>query len=421
MAIVVCGLLIGIGIDILLFKKRDLKLFELHFALSRGKAVLGCVLMGIVLVLSENRGEDLPMIILLVMISWYFLRREKISRILGHPLASNLDMLSGAVGVVITWIYGIAVFEILVSGMMELFPEVISQMGELIFSAAFSSLWIIILVYRASKGFSNEGFLTSMSLRKGNRSSVKIVGIPLVLGLFFACFSSYLTVSRQVQPQTPLNEVLETTKSINLILGFVFLAICIAPLVEEIVFRGYFFRVLKEWIGVRKAIYIIASVFAILHVGQYWGDWLAIGMVTLLGFTLTILRAWTGTTLASVITHYVYNGGVTIIPVIMMALSNPAYFEYKSQYSSYGYQEKETLLMQSIKDKPEFMDAYNDLAWLYAQEGKNLEQALELIDKVLEYAPESRAYLDTKREILEKLGRSGEAEAVRLSLDGELP
>ena len=97
--------------------------------------------------------------------------------------------------------------------------------------------------------------------------------------------------------------------------------------------------------GKKFAIYVIALVFAFLHLGQYWGDWLAIGMVTLLGFALTILRAYSGTTIASVIAHYVYNGGVTIIPIIMMILSNPAYFKYKTYFHSYDAQ---TLLAQGF-------------------------------------------------------------------------
>ena len=199
------------------------------------------------------------------------------------------------------------------------------------------------------------------------------------------------------------------------------MAICIAPLIEEIVFRGYFFHVLEEWIGVQKAIYVIALTFAFLHVGQYWGDWLAIIMVTVLGFALTLLRAWSGSTIASVITHYVYNGGVTIIPIIMIAISNPAYLEYKINYFDYDAQTKEILLRKSIASQPDFVDAYNDLAWLYAEEEKNLNEALELVDKALKVAPQQPAYLDTKAEILEKLGRFDEAQLIRNRLEGKLP
>jgi membrane protease YdiL (CAAX protease family) len=286
-------------------------------------------------------------------------------------------------------------------------------MGDLVLSAVYSSVLIVCLIYRASKSFSNSGFLDNVGLRKGERPWIQVVALSVILGLFFSIFSSYLTTMRQVQPQTPLNDVLDTTRSMNLVLIFLFLAIGIAPLLEEIVFRGYFFRVIKEWLGGKWAIYIIAATFAILHVGQYWGDWVAIAIVALLGLTLTVLRAWSGTTIAGVITHYVYNAGVTIIPIIMIAVSNPAYFRYKAYFPYHDTQTKEVLLKRSIAQQPDFVDAYNDLAWLYAQEEKNLDKALVLIEKALHFDPDESAYLDTKAEVLEKLGRLDEAKTIR--------
>jgi len=256
---------------------------------------------------------------------------------------------------------------------------------------------------------------------KVNNHGTKLFLLSVALGLFFALCSSTITVMRQVQPQTPLNEIVEATQSIHLILIFLFVAVCIAPLIEEIIFRGYFFRVLEEWIGVQKTVYVIALTFALLHVGQYWGDWLAILMVTVLGFTLTLLRAWSGSTMASVITHYVYNGSVTIIPIIMIAISNPAYLEYQIHSLDYDAQTKEALLRESIAHRPDFVNAYNDLAWLYAEEGENLNEALELVEKALTVAPRQTAYLDTKAEILEKLGRLDEAKQIRNRLERKLP
>jgi len=414
MAFILLCLFTAIYFDIILLKQRDQRLFEGVFRVSIYKVLPGLLFIFSVLVFSENRWEDLPPLILVFIVPIYLLRRSRFTKSLERDQEQRLlTLLSSALGVVIVWIYGVVVFGFFVSGISDFFTNTVSEMGDLVLSATFSSVLIVGLVYQASQDFSDQGFLTNVGLRKGKRPWVKVVLLPIVLGLFFAFFSSYLIVTRHVQPQTPLTEVLETTRSPNLILIFLFLAICAAPLVEEIVFRGYFFRVFKEWLGGKKAIYIIALTFAFLHVGQYWGDWLAIAMVTTLGFTLTILRAWTGTTVASVITHYVYNGGVTIIPIVMMAIANPAYLEYKAYYPYHDAQTKEVLLKESIAKQPDLADAYNDLAWLYAEEGKNLDVALELAEKALSYAPQQPSYLDTKAEVLEKLGRLDEAKPIR--------
>jgi len=77
-----------------------------------------------------------------------------------------------------------------------------------------------------------------------------------------------------------------------------------APLGEEIIFRGYFFRVLSVVKGPVWSAVIIALSFGLLHVEQYWGDWLAIAMVAALGLALSYLRAWTGTSLSTMVTHF---------------------------------------------------------------------------------------------------------------------
>jgi len=422
MALILLCLLGVIQFDTALFKRQNRQLFEKTFHVSARKVALSIALIALVLIFSENRLEDLPPLILLFTLPWYLLRRNHFVNTLAWNSAHKfLILLSSALGVIIIWTYGVVVFGFFISGLMDFSRGAISEMGDLVLSSAFSSVLIISLIYQSSRNFSDGGFLENVGLRRGNQSWARVVALSVFLGLFFAFFSSYLAVTRHVQPSTPLSEVLETTQSLGLILIFLFLAVFIAPLIEEIVFRGYFFHVIREWIGVKRAIYIIALTFAFLHVGQYWGDWLAIAMVTTLGFTLTILRAWTGTTTASVITHYVYNGGVTIIPIVMIAVSNPAYFEYKAYYPYHDAQTKETLLKKSIAKQPDLADAYNDLAWLYTEEEKNLDEALKLVERALSYAREHPAYLDTKAEVLEKLGRHEEAGPIRDHLKGKLP
>ena len=417
MALILLCLLIAVYFDVALFKQRNLELVKKVFRISVWKIVLSLLLILTVLILSENGLKDLPSLILLLILPVYILRRSRFVKTIEWESDQRIPaLLSSALGVIILWVYGVIVFGLFTSGVMAFAAGAVSEMGELVLSAIFSSVLIISLVYQSSRHFSDQGFLTNIGLRRGNRSRVKVILIPVVLGLSFALFSAYLGLARQVQPQTPLNDVLETTRSFSLILVFLFLAVCVAPLIEEIVFRGYFFRIIKEWLGGRKAVYIIALTFAFLHVGQYWGDWLAITMVTVLGFTLTILRAWTGTTVASVIAHYVYNAGVTILPVIIIAITNPAYLEYKAYYSYHDAQTKEALLKESIAKQPGLADAYNDLAWLYAEEEKDLDVALELVEKALGYAPDYPAYLDTKAEVLEKLGRYDEARPIRARL-----
>ncbi|MCR4336338.1 MAG: tetratricopeptide repeat protein, partial [Candidatus Omnitrophica bacterium] len=117
-------------------------------------------------------------------------------------------------------------------------------------------------------------------------------------------------------------------------------------------------------------------------------------------------------TIPSIVMHYTYNGAMTILPVVMLMFSNPSYFEYQVNYFQIDGQQKETLLRKTIQQHPDFFDAYHDLAELYAQEKRNLEEALDLINRGLEVYPDRYMFLNTKAEVLYQLGRYDEAQRV---------
>ena len=88
---------------------------------------------------------------------------------------------------------------------------------------------------------------------------------------------------------------------------------------------------------------------------------------------------------------------------------------------SIRFEEKEELLLKSIQDQPKFADAYNTLAWTYAENGKRLDQGLFIIDKAIELKPDNLQYKDTKAEILYKMKRYDEAIEIEESLVEKAP
>jgi len=63
----------------------------------------------------------------------------------------------------------------------------------------------------------------------------------------------------------------------------------------------------------------------------------------------------------------------------------------------------------AMEAQPELPDSYNNLAWLYAENGVELGRALELADRALELAPDDPSLLDTKGWIFFKMGDLGQA------------
>ena len=75
---------------------------------------------------------------------------------------------------------------------------------------------------------------------------------------------------------------------------------------------------------------------------------------------------------------------------------------------------------KALKYDPDNRTALNNLAYEYSLEGRNLEQALEMVERALENSNNNPTFLDTKAWVLYKLGRYAEAKKVMqqaISLD----
>jgi len=89
-----------------------------------------------------------------------------------------------------------------------------------------------------------------------------------------------------------------------------------APLVEELIYRGLLYRVLEKAGGMAVAIPIVSLLFAGIHVLQYRNNKAVILVITLLSFTLTIVRAVTGKVLPAFIILFVFNGIQSVLIVL---------------------------------------------------------------------------------------------------------
>ncbi len=91
------------------------------------------------------------------------------------------------------------------------------------------------------------------------------------------------------------------SNAVELILALITVSI-IAPLAEEIIFRGLLHRLLKRTWGIPHAFAISSLVFAIIH----FQPWFLLGLVGV-GLLLAFVYEATGSVLAAVVCHMVYN------------------------------------------------------------------------------------------------------------------
>ena len=87
----------------------------------------------------------------------------------------------------------------------------------------------------------------------------------------------------------------------------------LAPLLEELFFRGFLFPVLARRLGMFAAIALTAASFGLLHAPQLGRAWGPVLVVFLVGLVLTITRAVTNSVAAGVLIHVAYNGTISVL------------------------------------------------------------------------------------------------------------
>jgi membrane protease YdiL (CAAX protease family) len=141
----------------------------------------------------------------------------------------------------------------------------------------------------------------------------RLIGGGAFLALTVLAVSSFLPAPSQ----SPLERLLATRSSLVV---FVVFGIAVAPLVEEIIFRGFLFTALEDVYGVQAAVPVTTLLFAGLHVSQLRGNWPAVGVILFVGYVFTIVRRRTGSVVPSVIMHTAYNSMIFGIQALAMAL-----------------------------------------------------------------------------------------------------
>jgi len=106
--------------------------------------------------------------------------------------------------------------------------------------------------------------------------------------------------------ETDMERLLRMGASIRYLVAA--LAVLTAPLVEELVYRGILFAGIERKYGATAGVVIVTTLFALVHVPQYWGSVAAISAILTLSLALTMLRAITRRVLPCIAIHLVYNG-----------------------------------------------------------------------------------------------------------------
>ena len=129
------------------------------------------------------------------------------------------------------------------------------------------------------------------------------------LAIFVAIASSRIKNVDHV----PIQELFKSRTGAMLLMA---MAVFVAPLVEETVFRGYLYPLFAKSLGVLPGILITGALFGLMHGAQLGWTWGLVGLLSLVGVIFTFARARSGTVVASFLLHLGYNSMIAVTSII---------------------------------------------------------------------------------------------------------
>ena len=198
--------------------------------------------------------------------------------------------------------------EVLIADKLFIFLNVLS-----VFPAHFLTLalvWAVVTRFGKLPFWSTIGWgwRENFGIWKSAAIAIALFFVAVLLGYLF-----------REQPTEMEKLVLSSRKTAYAI---AILAIATAPFVEELVYRGVLFAAVEKAAGVVWATLIVASLFAGIHVWEYWPNLGALSTIALLSFALTFVRARTGRILPGIVIHFIFNGIQSVLIILQPYLDH---------------------------------------------------------------------------------------------------
>jgi hypothetical protein len=121
------------------------------------------------------------------------------------------------------------------------------------------------------------------------------------------CALSVALLGTLIHIPTTTNPMVELMKDRTSAILMAFFGVTIAPLTEELVFRGFVQPLLVRSLGAVPGILLAAIPFGVLHYHEYGNSWRHAVLIGLAGAAFGWMRHRTGSTQSSTLMHASYN------------------------------------------------------------------------------------------------------------------
>ena len=159
-------------------------------------------------------------------------------------------------------------------------------------------------------------FWQSLGWKRPNPASAGALKTPwkyFLSGGALSLFVSFITAKVQPPDHLPIQELF---KYKNTAILFMAMAVLIAPLVEETIFRGYLYPLMAKSFGVVPGIAVTGVLFGLMHGYQLGWTLSLVSTLIFVGVVFTFVRARTGTVFASFLLHLGYNSTIAVVTIL---------------------------------------------------------------------------------------------------------
>lgn len=165
---------------------------------------------------------------------------------------------------------------------------------------------LVLLLYGLVRARGALGFWAALSVRRVSAS----VMLPMLAGgILLALFVNMASLLVPPPEPLPFEKLFTSRAAALLVLGA---SLLVAPVVEELIFRGYIYALLERAGGAASAVIVSGVLFGSIHFFQLWPGYFQIVLLCVVGVTFSLARARTGTTTASMLMHLSYNATLSL-------------------------------------------------------------------------------------------------------------
>lgn len=163
-------------------------------------------------------------------------------------------------------------------------------------------LAVMVVLVRIRAG---DPFLKAISWNWPSGRGAAFVLLGIIVAFAIEAMAHFLPIPKSL----PIDKFFDTSSNAYLMSFF---GILLAPLLEELFFRGLLYPLMRRLLGVLVAVLVTAAAFAAIHGAQLGNAWAPILSIFIVGVVLTVVRQWTGSVAACFLTHCGYNSTLFI-------------------------------------------------------------------------------------------------------------